>query len=90
MDCKISESTVRGFKSSYLLPKNISKEDEVTELTPKKPGRPKLLGVELDSDVVQYIRDLREAGGIMYFFSVLCPFNYTLFRETSLHMNRVE
>ena len=67
----INESTVRGFKKSYLnelRAKRLREEEDLTveELPLKKRGRPLLLGKKLDEAVQQYIIKLREHG---------CPIN---------------
>ena len=59
---KLNESTVRSIKSSYLIQSNYNKET-LTLVKPKPRGRPKLLGDDLDSEVCDYIRDLRDEGG---------------------------
>lgn len=79
MKIQISEPTARKFKEEYLkkLQELIAKQPytsgssttrppvEVKELPTKTQGRPLLLGEELDKCVQDYIRNLREIGGIV-------------------------
>ena len=61
----ISESTVRGFKKAYCSALSESRSAEpITRLEHRLRGRPLLLG-DLDSNVQQYVRKLRLAGGIV-------------------------
>lgn len=56
---KINESTVRGFKTLYLeelsRKRRMGDDDEITELQPKKRGRPLILGETLDDAVQKYV-----------------------------------
>ena len=70
LEKNISESTVRGFKSSYIL--QSAGKESVNKLTTKSRGRPTLLPNEMDNDVKDYIRDLRESGGILNTNIVQC------------------
>ena len=64
---KISENTVASMKKDYLealrQKRTAQDEGDVTELPPKKRGRPVLLGSELDTLVQTYLRKVRERGG---------------------------
>lgn len=60
----IKESSVRAIKKKYIAQVKETKHQPVTELTPEKRGRPLLLG-DLDQDVANHIRSIREAGGIV-------------------------
>jgi len=60
----VKESAVRAMKKKYLLQVKETKDVPVTQLTPEKRGRPLLLG-EIDKDVADHIRSIREAGGIV-------------------------
>ena len=40
-------------------------DDEITELPPKKRGRPLLLGKDIDEKIQLYLRKIREQGGII-------------------------
>ena len=62
---KLNDSTVRSFKSSYLLQQKQNKAEILTEVASKPRGRPKTLNDELDKDVCDYIRSLREEGGVI-------------------------
>ena len=74
----ISEPTARKFKEEYLKKLNelileqscsgdnsTSKLVEVKALPTKPQGRPLLLGEELDKCVQDYIKNLREIGGVV-------------------------
>ena len=61
---KVSESTVRSIRKSYLLEvkwKGVG--NDIAVLPQKKRGRPLLLGEALDSKIQQYLRKVREGGG---------------------------
>lgn len=67
---KLAESTVRSMKKSYEASFNSKKrkldfDGEITELVPKKRGRPLLLGAELDTKVQRYITVLRDNGAVI-------------------------
>ena len=75
---KISEPTARKFKEEYLKKlQEITKQPcssgssttsipvEVKALLTKTQGRPLLLGEELDKCVQDYIKNLREIGGVI-------------------------
>ena len=62
---KLNDSTVRSFKSSYLLQQKQNKAEILTEVASKPRGRPKTLNDELDKDVCDYIRSLREENGVI-------------------------
>ena len=64
LEMDVKESAVRVMKKKYLLQVKVTKDVPVTELTPEKRGRPLLLG-EIDKDVADHIRSIREAGGIV-------------------------
>lgn len=67
----VQESTVRRFKTAYLLESKRNDGSPITALTPQKRGRPPLLG-NLDEDVQDYIKDLRISGGIINTNIVRC------------------
>ena len=82
----INESTVRGFKKSYLnelRAKRLREEEDLTaeELPLKKRGRPLLLGKQLDEALQQYIIKLREHG---------CPINTVIARGIVKSMERTQ
>jgi len=56
---------VRSFKSSYLLQQKQNKAEILTEVASKPCERPNILNDELDKDVCDYIRSLREEGGVI-------------------------
>lgn len=61
----VIESTVRNFKRAYLEKLRICKDpDAVTELPHGNRGRPLLIG-DFDDEVIEYIQQLRCAGGIV-------------------------
>ena len=69
---EIPESTVRRLKNEYLKELNEKrmagydeKECTVTCLPTQSRGRPLLVGVELDVAIQDYIRTLRQAGGVV-------------------------
>ena len=62
---KLNESIVHSFKSSYLLQQKQNKAEILTEVASKPHGWPKILNDELDKDVCDYIRSLREEGGVI-------------------------
>lgn len=68
LDAKINESTVRGMKSAYEKMRKINEKMKIaTTITsiPKSPrGRPLKLG-DMDTEVCDYIKNLRVAGGIV-------------------------
>ena len=58
----LGESTVRLFKKQYQADlKKVGSEEEITQLTKNRRGRPHTLG-NLDEKVQQYIKALRKAG----------------------------
>ena len=68
----VPESTVRRFKVEYL--KQLATmstaddqlaESEITSLPKKALGRPLLLGSELDKAIQDYLKALRDAGGVV-------------------------
>lgn len=65
----INESTVRRFKTAYLHEKRKRREDdeeeEIQHLPVKKRGRKVVLGQKMDIMVQEYIRRLRETGGVI-------------------------
>jgi len=65
MGRKINESTIRSFKAAYLLCKAKSGKDIIDAIDSKKRGQPKLLPESIDKEICEYIRDLRNAGGIV-------------------------
>ena len=66
-DDVLKESTVRGWKNAYLRElqerKRSGDDVSITELSPKKTGRPLLLDEQMDREVQMYLLSLREAGG---------------------------
>lgn len=73
---KLSESTVRGFKTHYLKEtksakrklidsESCSSDCEISELVPRKRGRKLLLGEELDNKVQLLITAIRDSGGVI-------------------------
>ena len=56
---------MRSFKSSYLLQQKQNKAEILTEVASKPRGRTKILNDEFDKDVCDYIRSLREEGGVI-------------------------
>ena len=65
----LKESTIRGWRNEYcrqLKEKKRRGEDlSVSELPPKKVGRPLSLGEDLDKEVQAYLLNLREVGGVV-------------------------
>ena len=64
-DLPLKETSVRRFKDSYResVKKRIrDTQDELEELPTKKMGRPLLLGEEIDRQVKEYLKYLREQG----------------------------
>ena len=68
MGRKLSQSSVQSMKLAYMdrlkEKGGNSSDDEVTELPPKKRGRPLLLG-EIDKQLQLYLRKIRDQGGIV-------------------------
>lgn len=67
---KLAESTVRSMKKSYeaslkTRKRKLDFDGEITELVPKKRGRPLLLGAELDTKIQKYINVLRDNGAVI-------------------------
>ena len=66
---KIKESTIRGWKSGYLVElKRRTKQNEdlrVDRLPQGKIGHPLLLGETLDQQVLAYLGMLRDSGGVI-------------------------
>ena len=63
---KVSESTARSIRDSYLIEakrKRVEDLEDIEALPEKKRGRPLLLGDVLDEKVQLYLRKVREAGG---------------------------
>ena len=63
---KMSESTIRSIRDSFLREakrKRVEDIEEVTTLPKKKRGRPLLLGNALDEKVQLYLLKVRESGG---------------------------
>ena len=60
----LNESTVCGMKKKYeslnLKKRKLDFEGDITELHPKKCGRPLLVGAELDTKVQKYVTVFRE------------------------------
>lgn len=62
----ISESTVRGWVKKYKQQlQSTPNPEDITELPMAKRGRPLLLGHELDQQVIDHIKAMRECGGIV-------------------------
>ena len=65
----INESTVRGIKKAYLAEmgrKRKAREDsDVDRLPNVKRGRPLLVGQQIDEKIQQYLRNLRDCGGVV-------------------------
>ena len=68
-DCPLKESTVRTwaikYKKELTLRSKLGKEMETTKLGSEKRGPPLLLGKELDMQVQEYVKSLRENGGMV-------------------------
>ena len=73
---KLSESTVRSFGKKYTAEVRVKKrklefsendtdELEITEMHPKKRGRPLLLGQDLDMKMQEYVKMLRKNGSVI-------------------------
>lgn len=62
---KVSKSTVNVMKKAYLEKKRQSSSGTVTTLSPKKRGRPILLGEHVDKQVQLYLKKIREQGGVV-------------------------
>ena len=60
----VNESTIRSIKSSYLKRGLHKQFENVSELPKKDRGRPLLLG-KCDAELLEYIRNIREFGGIV-------------------------
>lgn len=65
MGRKINESTIRSFKAAYHFRKAESGKDIIVAIDSKKCCRPKLLPEPIDKEICEYIKDLRNAGGIV-------------------------
>ena len=66
----VNESTVRGMKKKYneslnLKNRKLDFEDDITELHPKKRGRPLLVGAKLDTKVQKCVTVLRDNGAVI-------------------------
>ena len=66
----LNESTVRGMKKKYneslnLKNRKLDFEDDITELHPKKRGRPLLVGAKLDTKVQKCVTVLRDNGAVI-------------------------
>lgn len=60
---RVNESTVRSIRDSYKKQYKLGQvDDATTTLTPKKRGKPLLMG-DFDDDVQRHIRAIRDAGG---------------------------
>ena len=66
-DLPLKEPTVRRLKNTYLseLKRQRTEPEDITELPPKKRGRPLLLGKGLDKMVKAYITSLRTSGSVV-------------------------
>ena len=68
-DCPLKESTVRTWANKYkkelALRSKLDKEMEIAKLGNEKRGPPLLLGKELDMQVQEYVKSLRENGGVV-------------------------
>lgn len=66
---KISESTVRSIKDTYMMEVNRKRKQhddrDVVSLPMKKRGRSLLLGEDLDKKVQLYLRNVRKGGGVV-------------------------
>ena len=62
---KLNESTMRTINASYLIQFKENKFETLNEVKSKPRDRPKLIGEELDSEVCEYIHDLRGEGGVI-------------------------
>ncbi|KAK3082872.1 hypothetical protein FSP39_007612 [Pinctada imbricata] len=60
----VNESTVRSIKKAYLREKGRNVQNEIEKLAKMESGRPLLLG-KYDADVVDYVKKLRDAGGVV-------------------------
>ena len=84
-------STVRLFKKQYQADlKKVGSQEEITQLTNKKRGRPHTLG-NIDEKVQQYISALRKAGTPVN--AIVCRFrwivkaaDHTLLFENGWHI----
>ncbi len=70
LDRKISESTVRRFKTNYLhavaeARSTTAAEPIVNSLPTKVQGRPLLLGLKIDKAIQEYVEATRGAGGVI-------------------------
>ena len=67
-DDLLKESTIRGWKKTYLLElqsrRKAGKDLAVKELPNKKAGRPLMLGEALDGQVKAYLTELGRVGGV--------------------------
>ena len=61
---KVRKSTVDVMKKAYLEKKRRA-DSEVSTLSPKKRGRPILLGQHVDKQVQLYVKKTREQGGVI-------------------------
>ena len=63
---KVSENTIVSIKKAYRVEKRKCKDDEDVKLLPyNKRGRPCLLGKTLDDRVQEYLKKVREGGGVI-------------------------
>ena len=62
---RVSKSTVNVMKKAYLEKKRRTGSGAVTTLSPKKRGRPILLGAHIDKQVQLYLKKIREHGGVI-------------------------
>ena len=62
---KVSKSTVNVMKKAYLEKKQWTGSGMVSTLSPKKRGRPVLLGQHVDKQVQLYLKKIREQGGVI-------------------------
>ena len=69
LDHVVSETTASSLKKAYLQgvrEKRAAEDDgDVTQLPPKKRGRPVLLGEALDTKVQHYLHRVRQGGGVV-------------------------
>ena len=65
----LKESTIRGWKKTYLLElqsrKRAGEDLSIKELPTKKIGQPLMLGKDLDEQVQAYLKELGRIGGVV-------------------------
>ena len=68
-DNSLKETTIRGWKKTYLKElssrKKAGKDMTIEKLPEKKTGRPLMLGDTLDKEVQAYIQETRKVGGVV-------------------------